>query len=84
MAACRVDVLSPCLWCTVDATQARDRMNPVSLKVTKFSNKSSRDFQEIPSFSVVSFCDHDCSARQHGPIRLQWQICVPCDRFSAK
>ena len=32
-------------------------MNPVSLKVTKFSDKSSRDFQKIPRFSVLRFCD---------------------------
>ena len=37
---------------TVDATKARDRMNPLSSKVTKFSNKSSRDFQKIPLVSL--------------------------------
>ena len=50
---------------TVDATKARDRMNPVSLKVTKFSNKSSRDFQKIPSFSVLSFCDYHCTLKRN-------------------
>ena len=46
---------------TVDASKARGRMDPVSLKVTKFSNKSSRDFQKIPSFPVFSFCDYHCT-----------------------
>ena len=39
----------------MDATKARDRMNAVSLKVKSFfENKSSRDFQKIPSFSVLA------------------------------
>ena len=39
----------------MEATKSRDRMNPVSLKVTKFSNKSLRNFQKIPSYQV-SLC----------------------------
>ena len=56
-------------WTTLDgtvyyATKARDRMNPVSSKVTKFSNKSSRDFQKLPSFSALSFCDYHCTLQR--------------------
>ena len=35
-------------------------MDPVSLKVTKFSKKSSRDFQKLPSASVRILCDYHC------------------------
>ena len=35
-------------------------MNPVSLNVTKFSQKVREIFKKIPSFSVLSFCDYHC------------------------
>ena len=31
------------------------------LKVTSLRNQSSRDFQKLPSFSVLSFCDYPCT-----------------------
>ena len=39
----------------------RGRMNPVSLKVTKFSFESSRGYQKITSFSILSLCDYEAS-----------------------
>ena len=50
-------------YTTVGATKARGRMNPVSLKVTKFSNKNSRDFQKMPSFPALSVCDYHCTGQ---------------------
>ena len=44
-------------------TKARDRTNPVPLKVTSFSNKSSRDFQKI-QVSLLASVTH-CTVAHH-------------------
>ena len=57
----------------MDASNARFRMNPASYKVTKFSDKSLRDFKRyqvsLCLAFVPSFGNH---INVHTPMEIQW------------
>ena len=46
---------------TVDALKARTKRILYLKRLLSFQDKSSRDFQKIPSFFVFSLCDYHCT-----------------------